>query len=145
MPNTTDSDLTSSVQASEAHQSAGNGAGTLVAATDCTRGFAGGLYAPFSTNDARAWAAAWMYKMDTSSTRYFNEAKEFLDAWLLEVQVSWLRSRNWDLGFRGSWTEPLHVGCGPVLATEMATCSTCYYDGAKETWPPGCWRCGRAG
>ena len=58
-----------------------------MAVKDCTQGFAGKLYAPFSTNDVRAWAAAWMYRMDTSKVRYYDESKEFLDAWLLEVQV----------------------------------------------------------
>ena len=129
--------LTSPAQASELHQSAGNGAGTLVAATDCTRGFAGSLYAPFSTNDARAWAAAWMFKMDTSSTRYFNEAKEFLDAWLLEVQVSWLHlgfrilravtlgSPMWGLGLslQQRWTPQAHVNL------------------MRPGRTPGCWRC----
>ena len=75
------------MQATEAHQSASNGVGTLVASTDCTAGFNGAQYAPFSTNDVRAWAATWMYRMDTSTMRYLNDAKTFLNSWLLEAQV----------------------------------------------------------
>ena len=84
------------VQASEGIQSAGDGTGVLVASKNCTAGFAGALYAPPSNNDVRAWAAAWLWRMSPTTSKYRIDASTFLSAWYQETGVRlillWLRN-----------------------------------------------------
>lgn len=110
-------DADQAAQDSAAAETAGVGAGTLVAATNCSAGFAGALYTPPSINDVRAWAAAWMFKLKPTRTVYLNQASDFLSAWYLETQV-----------------RPLAL---PVLLHTPFTCSTCLC--ASATFQAGAW------
>ena len=93
------------LQDTAAAQTAGMGSGLLVASntTNCSAGFAGSLYNPPSTNDVRAWAAAWMWRMTPTRTSYLTDASTFLSAWYLETQVPLLAAL-----YRIFWQAAVH-------------------------------------